>query len=102
VTRYFKATDGRVTVFRQASRQVYRWVHFRTEDLTRGPAPVGEITWSIARRDGAHPAEEIGPTEHTTLAVLKARRLHADYGDAGDARSPQNSWVRNADLERML
>jgi hypothetical protein len=102
VTRYFKATDGRVTVFRAASRQVYRWVHFRTEDLTLGPAPVGEITWSIARRDGAWAAAEIDAMTYKTLTVLKARRLHADHGDTANTGSPQNSWVRNADLERVL
>jgi hypothetical protein len=103
MTRYFKATDGRVTVFRAPSRAVYRWAHFRTEETTYGWAPFGEISFSFGRRDGAYPTIEIDAAEYTTLRVLKARRIVLNGERApGVLRSPQNSWVRNAELESGL
>jgi hypothetical protein len=107
VTRYFKATDGQVTVFRQANAGktgagYFRWAHFRTDDLTHGPAPVGEISWSIGWREGAWPAEEIDAAAYKTLAVLKARRIRRDYGEHANVASRLTSWVRNAELEAVL
>jgi hypothetical protein len=106
MTRYFKATDGQVTVFRQSRHDVFRSADFRSELMTRGWSLVGSISFVVTLpwHPDSFATKEISAAEYNTLAVLKERRLLADYcaqAALAASRSPQNSWVRNADLERM-
>jgi hypothetical protein len=98
-TRYFKATDGRVTVFRATSRVGYRYARFTTQELTRGPTPIGDIVFSLGTTGGGFPAIEIDAVEYQALRAAKIDRQHRDCpGVGGFTKSPRASWVRNVDL----
>ena len=99
--RYFKATDGKVTVFRGSAMQVFRAANFRTEMLTKGWSPIGEISFSLVRAGGNRPAVEISAAEYEALQAAKRARIARDYGaaDVSKSNSPQSSWVRNKELE---
>ena len=94
--RYFKATNGTMTVFRSSATRVY------------GSARVNpEIGFSGNGRSNAYPldAVEINKDEYEALVGLKAQRIdrkkdeiEAEGGKAyrGFGASPQDSWVLNS------
>lgn len=96
-TRYFKATDGKITGFRASHRQ------YVIANLT------GFVAWSssTAMRPGWVPATEIDKAEYNRLVALKAQRIaalaaaRAAEGEAvsrGFGSGPQDSWIENAAL----
>jgi len=99
MTRYFKATDSLITVFRATKAGAY---------VSAGMRPVA---FSKAMKPGYFPTVEITKAEYATLVSAKARRVAADWlgrdpkhwpdYDAPPrwwGNGPQDSWVRNADI----
>lgn len=91
-TRYFKATNGTVTMFRASKTRVYLSAQFR-------PA----ISFSGNNRTYPHPVEEINKAEYDRLVKLKNERVKAADASKSDKRhtysvGPQDSWVYNADI----
>lgn len=101
MTRYFKATNGMTTVFRATKAGLY--VAARIDPM---------IAFSKTMKPGYWPAVEISKTEYAALVAAKVARLANDWRHRDpknwprhDAQprwwgtSPQDSWVRNADME---
>ena len=86
-TRYFKATDGKITVFRASKTRVYRSARIH-----------GVISFSTGGNPspGWHPAVEIDQAEYVRLNSIKTKRIAAAAGQR--FAGPQDSWVENADL----
>lgn len=93
--RYFKATDGTVTIFRASDARVYEsaWVQLyptgavHLMGFSARPARVGELV-----------VEEIVKSDYDTLVARKNSRLKA-IGARDDAfGEPRNSWVNNEAL----
>jgi hypothetical protein len=93
--RYFKATDGVITVFRASATRVYASAWFTTE----GNRPIGDIGFSGKPLPlGKYPAVEITKAEYEALQAAKLERVKAAGENPKWATSPQSSWVRNAAL----
>jgi hypothetical protein len=93
--RYFKATDGQITVFRASATRAYASAWFTTE----GNRPIGDIGFSGKPLPlGKYPAVEITKAEYEALQAAKVERVKAAGENLKWATSPQSSWVRNADL----
>lgn len=92
-TRYFKATDGKITVFRASKTRVYQ--------SASGFGPKESISFS--GRPGPFPTTEISKAEYDALVVVKAARIASRWATKypGEAMpswagsSPQDSWVDN-------
>lgn len=89
-TRYFKATNGTVTVFRASKTKVY--THGAQIDLWN-------VAFATAAKPGLWPAEEITKGEYDTLQARKVERVRSSGHPIAWASSPYNSWVNNAALE---
>ena len=101
--RYYKATDGVLTVFR-ASTRVYASAWFATETgqsglpaLRRSPG-IGFSTHARTTRGGNYPAVEITEAEYGALVVAKVARIKNDGRDPKYFTSLQDSWVHNQAL----
>lgn len=93
-TRYFKATDGVVTVFRASKTRIYQSAWFTRHDGETWPAGESGFSGKAAGAGGGQfPATQIEKAEFDRLVAAKNRRL-------GDTRyvSPSDSWVCNADV----
>ena len=91
--RYFKATDGVITVFRSSATRVYVSASFtRYDGETR---PSGDIGFSA--KPGKFPTTEITHSEFVELTAAKVKRMKAD-GCPTWMTGPQQSWVRNEAL----
>jgi hypothetical protein len=97
--RYYKATDGHVTVFRGSAERVYHSAAFRSactdgEHWTCGYG----ISFSAkpTQGPGRYPCEEIVQSEYEALSARKILRLKAAGRDLRGSLSPQDSWVANA------
>jgi len=79
--RYFKATNGTLTVFRSTMTRPYNsaWIK-------------GTRSFGFSEKAGECPAIEITADEYTALVAIKARRL------GGKMTGPADSWVLNSDL----
>jgi hypothetical protein len=89
-TRYFKATDGKITVFRASKTKVYQsaggfgpreWIRFSTYAANVGTA-------------NKRACIEIDKAEYDRLNAIKFARLGAANGIG-----PQDSWVENSEIE---
>jgi hypothetical protein len=91
--RYYKATEGTVTVFRGTNSRVYlgAWIH-----VVSGPRANG-YGFSMKRGAGQLAAVEITKTEYNALNDVKQARILAAGGSLKYV-APCDSWVRNADL----
>lgn len=83
--RFFKATDGKVTVFRSSETRAYRSASF----VTRDTGKVARISFSAG--SGSYATEEISEAEYRALVARKIER-------APGSSSPQDSWISNAAL----
>lgn len=93
--RYFKASDGNVTVFRQSGSRLYRSALIRWHS---GKQQCNAISFSAALADpqcGRVAAAEIDKAEFDRLRAIKAARL-ASRGQ--QFSSPQDSWVLNSEI----
>lgn len=89
-TRYYKATDGKVTVFRATAERQYRSASFITK-------PDGQIArLSFSSGSGSYETQEITAAEYRALVALKESRCRLQ--GRTDASSPQCSWISNASL----
>jgi hypothetical protein len=86
-TRFFMATDGKITVFRASPTRVY---------LSGALTNIG-INFSAkpAAQSGLWPAKEIGAKAYKLLVAEKMARCKRE-NVRDDA--PSNSWVRNAEV----
>lgn len=97
--RFVKSTDGRITVFRHTSRS-YAAARFTSELNGAGKVTlVGDLSFSATPGPGTHPVIEISKEEYHALTEAKLQRIRSAGRDPIHYRSPQDSWVRNADLE---
>lgn len=88
--RYFKATDGKITVFRASEERVY------LSATTVGRHGGHRISYSAApAKHGSYPTVEITKAEYDALVGLKKARVE---GSRSSGTSPQESWVSNASL----
>ena len=97
--RYYKATDGVLTVFRATTR-VYASAWFTTETgqgglplLRRSPG-IGFSPHALGTRGGNYPAVEITEAEYDTLVAAKIERVKNEGRDPKYFTSLQDSWVR--------
>lgn len=92
--RYFKATNGRFTVFRSSPTRAYvsATIHCNADRVT-------DFSLSYTAGRGALPAEEITRAEYNALNAAKQRRIEARGGMVKYA-APRDSWVSNAELAR--
>ena len=89
-TRYFKATDGKITAFRASKTRVYQSADLGNENRHLG----SRYGIGFSGKPGPVKAVEIDKAEYDRLVVLKNARLgKMQYGP-----SPQDSWVDNAAL----
>lgn len=97
--RYFKSSNGTVTVFRASATRSYTFAGWiSTKD---GCGVTGDIGFSNALRGARYTsanAVEITKAEYEALQAAKRSRVAAAGGAPEWATSPQNSWVRNSDL----
>jgi hypothetical protein len=92
--RYFKATDGDITVFRASDTKVYQSASKTNWGISFSGKPAGL---------GAMPAVEITKVEYTALVALKQARIKASNGGRhDDGGSPSDSWVSNEALAEAL
>jgi hypothetical protein len=90
MTKFFQATDGKITAFRAtASGRAYQ-----SAQLT-GKGGIGFR--SAPASAGFYPAVEITKAEFDALQAAKVERLKAE-GSRRSFTSPQDSWVRNTAL----
>jgi hypothetical protein len=101
--RYYKATDGLLTVFR-ASKRVYASAWFTTE-IGQGGLPfvrrspgIGFSMHAPGARGGNYPTEEITEAEYAALVAAKVERVKNEGRDPKYFTSPQDSWVHNRAL----
>lgn len=102
-TRYFKGTDGIITVFRASKTKVYQSAWFsRDEGQTFPRGDQGFSGATVARHPYATKygvaartvtTTEIAKAEYDSLVKLKNTR----FADPTQA-SPQDSWVPNAEI----
>lgn len=115
--RFYKATDGRITVYRGTETREYRSATFGSHYLT--PADGVDISsagWyrkgslgfsastpggSRAAWGGWHATEEITQSEYETLIATRNTWLQARGIDLRDRTSPQESWLPNAMLSKQ-
>lgn len=97
-TRYFSATDGTFTVFRATASAAYAsasWLGDRPYPyclgFSRKPAGSGI--------PGRFPTTEISKAQYDALVAAKQDRQRLAGQDPQRYSSPQDSWVRNADLK---
>lgn len=101
--RYYKATDGYITVFRATEERAYKSAHFSGDQkVPGGPwVSVSAISFSAAppaKSMFSHATEEITQSEYETLQARKVTRIKAGGADPRNHTSPQASWVSNAAL----
>ena len=101
--RYYKATDGMLTVFRATTR-VCASAWFTTETgqsglpfLRRSPG-IGFSTHGPATRGGNYPTVEITEAEYAALVAAKVARVKNEGRDPKYFTSLQDSWVLNRTL----
>lgn len=89
--RYFKATNGRFTVFRSSPTRAYTaaTIYCNADRVT-------DFVLSYTGR-GNLPAVEITREEYNALNDAKQRRIEAAGGRVSYA-APRDSWVRNSDI----
>jgi hypothetical protein len=87
--RYFKATNGRFTVFRASTTRVYlsAWIQSNAQRVT-------DYGFSLLSAKGRVPAEEMTKAEYDALNARKVERIVAAGGDPKHA-APADSWVAN-------
>jgi hypothetical protein len=86
--RYYKATNGQITVFRSTNR-TYRSASFTTQ-------PSGQVSSiGFSAVSGQYPAIEISRQKYLQLQQLKADRCQTENARADH---PGASWVRNSDI----
>lgn len=96
-TRYFKATDGKITVFRASETRAY-------VSATVPADPKTGYYYSISFSGkpaglGSCPCVEITRAEFVALTAAKIERIKAEGGKHADGGSPSDSWVRNSAIE---
>jgi hypothetical protein len=100
--RFFKATDGYITVFRASAMRFYHSANFSSDQQVAGGPMVLLESISFSQYDHVpghtYPAEEIVQSEYDTLVARKNSRVKAHGGRHSDGASPQDSWVSNAAL----
>jgi hypothetical protein len=94
-THYYKATDGRYTVFRGTESRAYRSAWIQAYDYAQRIEDYG-FSMKAPTAD-QYPAVAITKAEYEVLNQCKTDRIVAGGGDPKHA-APRDSWVRNADL----
>ena len=101
--RYYKATDGLLTVFRATTR-AYASAWFTTETgqgrlpfLRRSPG-IGFSKHALGTRGGEYPTVEITEAEYAALVAAKVARVKNEGRDPKYFTSLQDSWVDNQAL----
>src|SRR5262245_52597550 len=87
-TRYFKASNGKLTIIRATSNAA---------GYTYGTCD-GRLGFSNRGGPDKHKAVEITKAEYDALVARKNTRLLAEGRNPRRYTSPQESWVRNAEL----
>ena len=90
--RYFKATDGIVTVFRASATRAYLFASFNAPNGVMGGK--WEDKPSFSAKAGKFPAEEISKVEYDALVARKNERIGANKPKWAYSQ-PWNSWIRN-------
>lgn len=96
--RYYKATDGQITVYRATESREYHSAQIRKEDRYFG--------FSALPASPAHPypAVEIDKAEYQSLVAQKVARIEARKAEmiaagqrvySGFGGAPGDSWVAN-------
>lgn len=91
--RYFKGSDGKITVFRGSTRM------FRAVSTT-DPAGRHSISFAGTLGPGRFPVEEISKAEYQKLVRAKLARVSA-LDVRGSGSSPQDSWITNEAASRL-
>jgi hypothetical protein len=99
--RYFKATDGFITVFRASATKFYHSANFTSDQqVAGGPFVLTSDDIGFSKYDApagsklVHPAEEIVESQYLTLVARKNERLRAT-GRPLTTCTPRDSWVSN-------
>jgi hypothetical protein len=96
--RFYKATDGSLTVFRATDTKVYQSATITNWGSEAKPRL--NISFSgKAAGVGAMPAIEITKAEYDALTSLKLRRMRAMGEAIRYSTSPSHSWVANDVIE---
>lgn len=98
--RYYKATDGVLTVFRATDGNGYAFAVFCTDCTGALPFPAprrGQMPIGFSNVSGAdrHPAVEITASEYQALQAAKVERVKNSGRDPKYYTAPSDSWVRN-------
>ena len=90
--RYFKATNGRFTIFRASASRVYgsAWIQCDANRVTVAGFSMKAASASVY----PIPAIEIDRAEYDRLNARKAERIVLQGGNPKWA-APSDSWVRN-------
>jgi hypothetical protein len=93
--RYFKATNGRFTVFRGSESRVYlsAWIQCDAHRVTSYGFSMKPASPSVY----PNPAVEIAKTEYEELNQRKIERIVEQHGNPKWA-APRDSWVSNEAL----
>jgi hypothetical protein len=102
--RYFKATNGRFTVFRASPTRVYlsAWIQSDAKRVT-------DFGFSMLSAKGRVPAEEMTKDEYEALVKRKTARIEARKAEIvasggqisrSFGSSPSDSWVANLPASR--
>lgn len=98
--RYFKATDGKITVFRATDTKIYASANFHTYE-SGGAFHCGRDIGFSGRSPSTHgyAAVEISRAEYDHLTAIKQARIVGQGSSLKYSTSPSDSWVRNTQLE---
>lgn len=105
--RFYKATDGRITVYRATERTYasvsFTSIHLPTSTYTPAGWYVGTGGISFSAKHAVegyrHAVEEIVQSEYETLIALRNTWLQSRGIDPKDRTSPQSSWLPNAMID---
>lgn len=90
-TRYFKGTDGIITVFRASGTKVYHSVTTKARHGGQSISFSGAMPFA-----DRHPVHEITKAEYDALQTIKAHEAQGRRPNR--STGPQDSWVTNAVL----
>lgn len=90
--KYYKATDGVITVFRATERRTYASAWIR-----RHAGPDHTVGIGFSPKEGGYPVVEISRDEYTLLGIIRDKRLFAGRIKDSIPRA-RDAWVRNDEL----
>jgi hypothetical protein len=97
MTRYYKATDGKFTVFRHSNTCVYSTARMRI--VGDSVTEIGFYDKSHDGEPGSYRADKIKKAEYEDLVLAKIdRRRRLNDSLSVCDREASQSWLRNSDL----